>query len=62
MNLSKAKHGAMEIMNSNIDKATQKTDFVWVPYVKMGLFGKSTLASLILNISLPNLQSFILNR
>ena len=43
MNLSKAQHDAMEIMDSTNNKATQKTDFVWVPYVKMGLLGKSTL-------------------
>ena len=43
MNLSEAQHYAMEIMDSTNNKAKQKTDFVWVSYVKMGLFGKSIL-------------------
>ena len=37
MNLCKAQHDVMEIMDYTNNKATQKTDFVWVPYVKMGL-------------------------
>ena len=40
MNLSKAQHDAMEIMDSINNTAKQKTNFVCVPYVKMGLFGK----------------------
>ena len=43
MNLTKALHDAMKIMDSANDKAKQKTNFVWVPYVKMGVFGKSRL-------------------
>ena len=43
MDLSKTLHDAIEIMDSTNDKAKQKTDFVWVPYVKMGVVGKSTL-------------------
>ena len=43
INLSKAQNDAMEIMDSTNDKAKQKTNFVCVSYVKMGLFGKSTL-------------------
>ena len=35
MNLSKAQHNAMEIMDSTNNKAKQKTDFVWVPYAKL---------------------------
>jgi len=42
MNISKAQHDAMEIMDSKNYKAKQKTDFLWVPYIEMGLFGKST--------------------
>jgi len=33
----------MEIMDSANNTAKQKTDFVWVPYIKLGVFGKSTL-------------------
>ena len=40
MNLSKAQHDAIEITDSTNNEAKLKTDFVWVPYVKIGLFGK----------------------
>ena len=56
MNLNKAQHDAMEIMDSDNNKAKQKTDFVWAPYVKKMFFWKINTASFILKISLPTLQ------
>ena len=43
LDIYKAQRDAMEIVDSTNNKAKQNTDYVWVAYVKMGLFGKSTL-------------------
>ena len=57
MDLSKAKHDAMENMAySTNNKAKQKTNFVCVHYVKIGSFWKMNTASAMFKISLPNLQ------